>query len=80
MWSGQNKTWVQYTDNVMAADAIDASFLVKYLRQVTLQRSFLPVMEVIDLQRYKVIKRPVKIHNTLRERMHLPFIFIATRN
>jgi hypothetical protein len=23
MWSGQNKTWVQYTNNVMAADAID---------------------------------------------------------
>ena len=80
MWSRQNKVWVQYTNNVMAADAIDASFLIKYLHQVALQRSFLSAMEVIDLQRYKIIKRPALIHNALQDRMHLPFIFIVSGN
>ncbi|MCD6064065.1 MAG: hypothetical protein K0R82_1976 [Flavipsychrobacter sp.] len=80
MWSGQDKVWTHYTHNVMAADAIDAHLLVKYLNQVTLQRLFLSTVEVIDLQRYKILKQPGKIHNAFQSRIHLPFIFIAAKN
>ena len=81
MWSGRrNKVWAHYTHNVMAADAIDAALLVKYLHQVTLQQLFLSTVEVIDLQQYKIIKKVGKIHNAFQSRIQLPFVFIAAKN
>lgn len=80
MWSRQDKVWLHYTHNVMAADAIDASFLVGYLHQTGVHRVYLSALEVIDLQRYKLVKNPGKIHNVFQSRMHLPFIFVAGKN
>ncbi len=38
------------------------------------------VNEVIDLNKYRVIKRPHLVAHAIREKSHKPFIFIYNKN
>jgi len=80
MWQGQDKTWLHYVKDIIAADVYSAVFLASYLRQGTLRRSYLPALEVIDLQKYKVVTDVKKVGKALRERMHIPFVFVVGKN
>lgn len=80
MWRGQDKVWLHYTRDIMAADAIEAAFFVHYLRHCGIHRLYLPALEVIDLQRYKIIKKAAKVQSALYDRLHIPFIFVAGKN
>jgi hypothetical protein len=37
-------------------------------------------MEVIDLQKYKVIKQKAKVRKSLKERRDVPFVFAFNKN
>lgn len=80
MWQGQDKTWLHYVKDIIAADVYSAVFLASYLRQMTLRRSYVPALEVIDLQKYRVINEPRKVNHALRERMNIPFVFVVGKN
>ena len=79
MWRG-NTTWLHYVKNIIAADVPSAVFLGSYLRRSAITRDYTGALEVIDLQRYKVIKPAAKVKQALRERMYLPFIFVVGKN
>jgi hypothetical protein len=80
MWKGQDKTWLHYVKDIIAADVYSAVFLASYLRQVAITKSYVPALEVIDLQKYKVIKETKKVSQALRERMSVPFVFVVGKN
>ena len=80
MWQGQDKTWLHYVKDIIAADVYSAVFLASYLRQTSIKRSYIPALEVIDLQKYKVIKDVRKVRAALKERLNIPFVFVVGKN
>jgi hypothetical protein len=80
MWGGEDKVWTHYRTDVMAADASAAETLMAFLRFMAVNRLYAHHLEVVDLQRYKVIRKLPKVRQALRERMHLPFVFAVGKN
>lgn len=79
MWQ-KNKTWLHYNNNIIAADISSAVFLAFYLQRCRITKNYASSLEIIDLQKYKVIKQEGKVRIALRERIGIPFIFIAGKN
>lgn len=80
MWSGHDKVWLHYVNDIIAADVSSAVFLASYLRYVKMNKSYSGCIEVIDLQKYKVIKQKNKVREAIRTRLHMPFIFVVGKN
>ena len=80
MWSGQDKVWLHYVKDIIAADVYSAVFLASYLRYMAINKSHIPYMEIIDLQKYKIIRNKAKVRQALKERMHMPFVFAVCKN
>ena len=80
MWSGSNKVWLQHRKDIIAADATEGRFLADYLRFMTMSRSYVSNIEVVDLQRYRVIKETKKVRIALARRFDVPFVFITGKN
>jgi hypothetical protein len=79
MWHGNN-TWMHYVKNIIAADVTSAVFLASYLRYSGVSKNYTSSLEVIDLQKYKVIKKTDKVRVALRDRVKLPFVFVVCKN
>jgi hypothetical protein len=80
MWSGENKTWIHYGGAIIAADLFSALQLDAYTKQMNFMRSYLPCLEVVDLQRYKLYTTLKHIKAVIRERKDVPFVFVYNRN
>lgn len=81
MWDKkQDKVWINYRSDIIAADTTSGSFLAKYLRFTLLNRSHISTLEVIDLQKYKVIKGEKRVRSAIRERLDIPFVFLSCNN
>jgi len=79
MWQ-ENKTWLHCINNIIAADIASAAFLASYLHRSRVTKNYASSLEIIDLQKYKVIKKEGKVRIALRERLGIPFIFIVGKN
>ncbi len=79
MWR-ENNDWLHYVKNIIAADVHSAVFLASYLRYTGNSKNYASSLEVIDLQQYKVIRQPHKVRVALRERLHIPFVFVVCKN
>ena len=79
MWN-RNQVWLHYVKNIIAADVSSAVFLASYLRYANLSKSYASSLEIIDLQKYKIIKETPKIRVALRNRMSVPFVFAVGKN
>lgn len=81
MWRGNNNSeWLHYVKNIIAADVPSAVFLASYLKYTGISKDYALALEVIDLQKYKVIKKAGKVRTALRERMKVPFVFVVCKN
>ena len=80
MWSGHNKVWMHYLNDIIAADVASAVFLSSYMRIALRGRANAAYHEVADLQRYKLLKSPKKVRTALANRVHLPFVFVLGKN
>jgi hypothetical protein len=80
MWSGQDKVWLHYIKDIMAADVYSAVFLASYLRYTSMSKSYIATMEIIDLQKYKIITQKNKVRKALKERKDVPFVFPFYKN
>jgi len=80
MWRGQDKVWMNYLNGIIAADLYSAVLLSSYLRHTVRTYQYAHALEVIDLQRYKMIRQFVKVRKTLKKRIDLPFIFVIGKN
>jgi len=79
MWYS-DRVWLHYVKNIIAADIPSAVFLASYLRYTGVTRKYTSSLEVIDLQRYKIIKKAGKVYASLRERTNIPFVFVVCKN
>ena len=79
MWR-ENNLWLHYVKNIIAADVTSAVFLASYLRRSRITRNYTSSLEVVDLQKYKVIRQENKVRIALRERTNIPFVFVIGKN
>lgn len=79
MWH-EKKEWLHYVKNIIASDMRSAVFLVSYLRFVNAGRHYASSLEVVDLQKYKVVRQPAKVRIAMRERKNVPFVFVIGKN
>ncbi len=79
MWR-ENNTWLHYVKNIIAADVSSAIFLASYLRKCNSTKNYASSVEIIDLQKYKVITQHTKVRIALRERTNIPFVFVVGKN
>jgi hypothetical protein len=80
MWSREDKVWMHYLNDIIAADVASAVFLSSYMRHALRGRALAAYHEVADLQRYKMLRAPKKVQVALGNRVHLPFIFVLGKN
>ena len=79
MW-GRDKTWLHYRRNIIASDIYSAVFLSAYMKHAIIQKLHTWQMEAMDLQKYKLITKPNKVHSTIKDRAEEPFVFIVGKN
>jgi len=79
MWQG-NKMWLHYVKNIIAADVPSAVFLASYLKYSASRNDYVCYLEVIDLQKYKIITSAPKVRLALRDRTRIPFVFVVGKN
>ncbi len=79
MWQGEN-IWLKYVKNIIAADMSSAIFLASFLRRSNMNKSYVASLEVIDLQKYKVIKKKNKVRAAINDAVNTPFIFFVGKN
>ncbi|MBS1782820.1 MAG: hypothetical protein JSS78_07125 [Bacteroidetes bacterium] len=80
MWKKDNKVWLQWEDNILATDVFEGVFLAAFLQHVKQQRLYTFQLEIIDLQRYKILTKPKIVYQAIRERAKEPFVFIFGKN
>lgn len=80
MWGHNNKVWLAYKKGLLATNAESAAFLSGYLRNMLINRTYLTALEVLDLQKYKVVKSPPKLKQAINERLEIPFVFLSCNN
>jgi hypothetical protein len=80
MLRGHNKTWMHYVKDIIASDVYSAVFLASYIRVAHTSKSYADAMEVVDLQKYKILKQPLKVRQAILERKDVPFVFVIGKN
>lgn len=80
MWSRKNKVWMHYLHDIIAADVASGVFLAQFLRRLRMTRDFVSAMEIIDLQQYRVIKKPTKVKAIINELKDESFVFLVCKN
>jgi len=80
MWSGKNKVWTHFRMDILSTSKEDGTMLANYLRYSGMQKLHTSALEVIDLQRYKIISQKTKVNIALQNRTDTPFIFIIGKN
>jgi len=80
MWRGQDKVWMHYLNDIIASDLYSAVFLSSWLRQAVMTRAYTGFLEVIDLQKYKVVRKNPGVRISIRNRGDLPFVFVIGKN
>jgi hypothetical protein len=76
----ENNVWLHYVKNIIASDVPSAVFLASYLRYSSLTKNYAASLEIIDLQKYRVIKQVNKVQSALQSRTNIPFVFVIGKN
>lgn len=79
MWY-RKRVWIQYLKSIGATDSSSARFLERYIQRISISKEYAAALEIFDLQQYKVIKKSAKVKDALREKIKMPFIFVACKN
>jgi len=71
---------MHYLNDIIASDVYSAVFLSSWLRQKVMTRQYTNFLEVVDLQRYKLIRRNPAVRISIRNRGDMPFVFVVGKN
>ena len=71
---------MHYLHDIIAADLASGVFLAHFLRQLRLTRNYVSSLEIMDLQRYKVITKPSKVKVSIRNADESSFVFVVGKN
>ena len=76
----RNHAWISYSQSIVAANAPSAVFLASFLNFMGTSKNYASALEIIDLQKYKVIRKQQKVRIALCERLNIPFVFVVGKN
>ena len=79
MWQGE-PIWLNFVKNIIAADIRSAVFLAAFIKNGNTNHSVANAHELVDLNRYKVIKNKRKVQAALINREQKPFVFFVCKN
>ncbi|WP_118972719.1 hypothetical protein [Taibaiella koreensis] len=79
MFGRSEKIWKQYPQNITAVNNKEALYLLHYLSYVRITKCHLGLTEIIDLQRYRIIRKKQQVHRLLAEKDKL-FLFPVNKN
>lgn len=71
---------MHYLHDIIAADVASGVFLAQFMRRLRITRKFIDPLEVIDLQRYRIIKKPAKVSAILNDIHNESFVFVIGKN
>jgi hypothetical protein len=81
MFRGKAHIWQQYEQDILAVNSKEAAYMLYYLSFVRMSRCYLKIMEVADLQRYKLLRKPAQIKNfLLLNPQEKAFMFLLHKN
>lgn len=82
MYPRSERIWKQYTQNISAISHQEALYLLHYLTFVHITRNYLHLTEIIDLQRYRIIKDKKKVYKLLSRPLQdsESFLFPVNKN
>ena len=79
MWR-KDKVWMHYLNDIISADVATAVFLSSFMRHLSRTGNHAHTLEVMDVQRYRVIRKPARVRATLHSRLQVPFVFVVGKN
>jgi len=65
MFRRSEKIWKYFPQGIMATDTREATLLRQLLLLVALEQQYLPVTEILDYQRYRIIKKRALVRKML---------------
>ena len=75
------RTWKQYPQNITAINNREALYLLHFLTYVHITRSYLDLTEVVDLQRYRIVRKKSTVSKILaRPQTRDCFVFPVNKN
>ena len=80
MWGKKDKVWMHYVHDIIATDVASGVFLAHFMKQTRLKRTYATALEIVDLQRYKVISKTKKVLSSLSELQDKSFVFVIGKN
>lgn len=66
MYFKKEKYWKCFGEDTLAVYHGDAQFLRRFLKQATLSKSYLKSYEVVDVQKYRLVKSQRKVAALLK--------------
>ncbi len=81
MFRRSEQIWKQYPQNITAVNNKEAVYLLHYISYVRITRCHLPLIEVIDLQHYRIVRKKNLVGKllSLPEKKRL-FLFPVNKN
>lgn len=80
MWGKKDKVWMHYIHDIIASDVASGVFLAHFLRQVRITRDYINSLEIVDLQRYRMIRKPAKVLAAIGLSQESSFVFVISKN
>jgi hypothetical protein len=81
MFRRSEQIWKQYPQNITAVNNKEAVYLLHYISYVRITRCHLSLVEIIDLQRYRIVRQKNQVSKllSLPEKKRL-FLFPVNKN
>jgi hypothetical protein len=81
MFRRSEQIWKQYPQNITAVNNKEAVYLLHYISYVRITRCHLALVEIIDLQRYRIVRKKNQVGKllSLPENKRL-FLFPVNKN
>jgi hypothetical protein len=65
MFRRSERIWKQYTQHTSAVNVAEAIYLLHYFSLLELNCSYFSLIEIIDVQRYRIVRNKDKVYQML---------------
>lgn len=81
MFGRREKIWKHYPQDITAINNQEAVYILHFMSFVRMTRSYLHLTEIIDLQRYRLVRKKAQVQKLLaRDAQDRIFLFTVNKN
>lgn len=81
MFGRREKIWKHYPQDITAINNQEAIYILHYISFVRITRSYLHLTEIVDLQRYRLVKKKAQVLKMLSlDQGDSAFLFPVNKN